>query len=227
MNDLGCISNADVLQQLVSLEGKRVLDAGCGDLTFTRLLTECGARVIAIDPDAVQAEKNRNADPTPGIKFVESGAEVMPADDKTIDGVFFSYSLHHIPRASYPAVFAEVLRVLKPDGFLYVLEPTDCPLNQVMKLFHDEDAERAAAWQAVESLRTEFKSATTVSYYGYRQFESWDDFADTFSNRSFNELYTETDVRRPEVKSAFESHAGPDFRFQSPKRVMLLQEPIG
>ena len=221
---LGKIKNAAVIRQLVDLNGKLVVDAGCGNLTFTRLLTEQGAHVVAIDPDSVQAQKNRESGPVPGIEFVETGAENIPCDDNSVDGVFFSYSLHHVPAELFPAIYAEVLRVLRLGGFLYVLEPIDCPLNQVMRLFHDEDALRDAAWQSLHDLAVpNFRKMSQFTYYDERRYDSWDDFADRFSNRSFNSLYTESDVRRDEVREAFLRLGGPEHSFTTPKNVMLLQ----
>lgn len=223
IQSLGKIKNAAVIKQLVDLNDKFVVDAGCGNLTFTRILAEQGARVLAIDPDSVQAQKNRDADPIPGIEFVETGAENIPADDHSVDGVFFSYSLHHMPANLFGTIYDEVLRVLQPDGFLYVLEPIDCPLNQVMRLFHDEDAEREAAWRSLHEIAVpRFQEMSQFTYHDERQYESWDDFSDQFSNRSFNSLYTEADVRREEVRESFLRLGGPDHKFLSPKNVMLL-----
>jgi len=200
-----------------------VIDAGCGGLTFTRQLLDEGARVLAIDPDPVQAELNRRADPIARLEFIETGADQIPVATGTVDGVFFAYSLHHIPTEIYQQVFVEVKRVLKPDGFLYVIEPIECPLNDVMKLFHDEDLERAAAWQALEDLAIpEFNSVEVVTYHSFSEYDSFDQFAEHFGSRSFNTLYTEADVRRPEVESAFERLGGSDHRFMSPKQVMFL-----
>ena len=225
--DLGCITNIEVINQFVSLTGRHVIDAGCGDMAISRQLAENGASVLAIDPDSIQAELNRKTLPLENIEFVETGAEKIPVEAATIDGVFFSYSLHHIPQAIYPKVFGEVLRVLKPDGFLFVIEPVACPLNDVMKLFHNEDRERAAAWQALEELAVRsFDSAEAVTYHSFAQYESFEQFAGHFASRSFNSLYTEADVRRPEVKAAFERLGKPDYRFQSPKQVMVLQRPV-
>ena len=96
----------------------------------------------------------------------------------------------------------------------------------VMKLFHNEDRERAAAWQALEELaKTAFHSAEAVTYHSFAQYESFEQFAQRFASRSFNSLYTEADVRRPEVEAAFERLGGPDYRFQSPKQVMILKGP--
>ena len=222
--DLGCQTNLDVINQFVSLTGQFVIDAGCGSMGFTRSLVEQGARVLAIDPDPVQAELNRAADPLANLEFVETGAEQLPVQPNSVDGVFFAYSLHHIPANKYQLVFDEVLRVLQHHGFLYVIEPMDCPLNQVMKLFHDEDLKRAAAQQALVKLAIPFfKSIQTVTYHNWAQYDSWEDFATQFGGRSFNTIYTEEDVRRPAVQEAFERLGGTQHRFQSPKQVAFLQ----
>ena len=88
------MTNLEVINHFVSLDGKFVIDAGCGSMTFTRLLLELGARVLAIDPDPVQAKLNRAAEPLANLEFVESGAELLPVESRSVDGVFFSYSLH-------------------------------------------------------------------------------------------------------------------------------------
>ena len=222
--NLGCQTNIDVINRFVSLPGRFVIDAGCGSMTFTRSLIDHGARVLAIDPDPVQAELNRAAPSIANLEFIETGAEQLPVASRTVGGVFFAYSLHHIPANLLTQVFEEVMRVLAPDGFLYVIEPIDCPLNEVMKLFHDEDRERAEAWQALEQLAMPaFQSAQVVTYHNFSQYESWEDFASQFAGRSFNTIYSEADVRRPEVQEAFERLGGPDHRFSSPKQVMILK----
>lgn len=227
MKDLGLTTNLDVIKRLVSIDHKFVVDAGCGGMTFTRLLAEHADRVLALDPDPVQAEKNRAADLAGHIEFTETGADRIPVPGSTVDGVFFAYSLHHIPAEIYPEVFAEVVRVLKTDGFLYVIEPIGCPLNDVMRLFHDEDSERAAAWQALEQLAIPaFGSAETRTYHGISEYDSFEQFAEHFGSRPFNTLYSEADVRRPEVQSAFERLGGPQHRFKSPKNVMCLRGPL-
>jgi len=222
--DLGQKTNIDVLKHFVELNDRFVIDAGCGGMDFTKDLVSLGARVLAIDPDAAQAELNREMEPIERLEFVESGAEKIPAADNSVDGVFFIYSLHHVPAELYPVVFKEVIRVLKPNGFLYVIEPTGCPLNDVMMLFHDEEAERAAAQVALEELAMpEFRSHNVVKYHGIRKFESFEDFAQTFSSRTFNPGYTEADVRSSKVEEAFERHGAPNYEFESPRTVAFFQ----
>lgn len=226
MPNLGLMTNVEVLHKFVTVQDKTVVDVGCGDMTFSKIVAAAGAQVLAIDPDPVQAEKNRASVPPQGIIFEESGADSIPAADQSVDGIFFSYSLHHIPEQLYSDIFEEAIRVLKPDGFIYVIEPTDCPLNQVMMLFHDEEAERLAAQSALHSIaKPRFESAEEVDYHSIRQFKSFDDFADHFASRSFNTLYSEDDVRSEKVRQLFEQFGAPDYQFTAPKRVMVLKQP--
>lgn len=221
MQDLGCLSNAEVLDRYVELSDKRVADLGCGDLTFSKILVEAGAEVFAVDPDSVQASLNRQ-NPVPGITFFETGADQLPFEDGLLDGVFFSYSLHHIPAELYEQVFAEVFRVLRPGGFLYIIEPIDCPANQIMILFHDEEQERAAAQTAIDQLaRDRFENCHDLTYHGHVQFESFEEYAVRYASRSFNSIYSEADVRAPRVQEAFERLGQPDYRFETPKRVFV------
>lgn len=228
MQDLGSCLNIDVLNRFLSLQGQRVLDIGCGAFGFTRILAENGASVLGIDPDPIQAEKNRAADPIPNIEFQEAGADKLPVADQSFDGVTFGYSLHHVPAELYPVMFDEIFRVLKPGGFLYVVEPTDCDGNDVMRLFHNEDKVRADAWQGLQELAVpRFETTDTVTYYSVTQFESWDEYATRYSSKSFNELYTEADVRRDEVREAYERLAGPENQLTARKNVMALRGFVG
>lgn len=224
-HDLGLINSIDVINRYVTLAGRFVIDAGCGSMTFTMPLLEHGARVLAIDPDPIQAKLNRQAAPITNLAFLETGAENIPVPDQSVDGLFFSYSLHHIPGTLFPRVFDEVVRVLRPAGFLFVIEPADCPLNEVMRLFHDEDREREAAQRALQELAVpRFETFQEFTYHSVAQYASFQQFADHFASRTFNSLYSEADVRHPRVEEAFGRLAGPDNTFLSPKRVMLLEK---
>lgn len=220
--DLGFSSNVEVLQQFVDLKGKYVVDAGCGSMIFTKHLSGLGASVLAIDPDPVQAELNREGEPIPNVEFVEAGADKLPAEDRSVDGVFFSYSLHHVPSEVYPQVFSEVFRVLKPGGFLYVIEPVDCPSNQVMILYNNEERERALAQEVLQEVaKPAFETCKYVRYHGVTKYESFEHYAEHYSNRSFN-TYQPEKVWSDEVREAFEKHGSPDYEFESPRVVAFF-----
>jgi len=127
MLDLGLQLNADVMSRFLSLDGKRVLDIGCGALPFTRILAELGASAVGVDPDPIQAEKNRTAEPIPNVKFIESGADQLPFDDQSFDGVTFAYSLHqsrNVERNPWVVIPLKLIR------FINALKTTsDCCLE--------------------------------------------------------------------------------------------------
>lgn len=225
--DLGQTTSLKVLLQRFDLKGLSLIDIGSGDLTFSLPLAEAGAQVLGVDPDPVQAELNRNHEWPPRVSFQEASAESLPVDDQSMDGALFSFSLHHIPASLYPQVFAEVRRVLRPDGFLFVVEPLDSPFNQVLKLFHDEDHVRALAQAGLAQLAVPmFEQVEVLRYSSQIEYESFEQFAQRMAGRSFNDLYTAEDVWRDEVREAFEQQGAPDYRFDSPKRAVVLRRPI-
>lgn len=223
-HDLGCTTSIDIISGLVSLGGQTVVDVGCGDLTFTRQLATHGARALGVDPDPEQADRNRTAEMTAGLTFRQADATALPVDDGSQDGVFFSFSLHHVPAALYPRVFDEIRRVLKRDGYLCVIEPVHGPLNEIMRLFHDEDRVRAEAQRAIAELAAPiFETHAYFRYHTHLAFTSFDDYARQHGAKSFNPDYAEADVRRPEVEAAFERLGAPDYRFESPKLMAFLR----
>ena len=224
----GETTSLDILSREIELHGLKLLDVGCGSLGFTRQLLSAGCNVVGIDPDPIQATKNRihpdiaDPDELENFSFIEAGAEEIPLDSDIADGVVFSFSLHHIPESLYWRVFDEVQRLLRKDGFLCVIEPTDGPLNQVLKLFHDEDHERDAAQHALRTCAAPlFFDCQDFSYHSYIEYDSFEQFAAHFAKQSFNELYSEEDVYQNSVREKFESLGAPDYRFFSPKKMFL------
>jgi SAM-dependent methyltransferase len=96
--------------------GLDVLDVGCGEGRFCRMLGERGARTVGIDPTTpFLAEAKRLQD---GGRFVRSVAERLPFADKSFDLVVTYLTLIDI--ADYRAAIREMGRVLRPGGRLLV-----------------------------------------------------------------------------------------------------------
>lgn len=224
--DLGVTTNLQVIDQFLQPEGLFLIDAGCGDMSLSRELAVRGASVLAIEPDSIQAEKNRQADTIANVGFAETGAQDIAVEPSSVDGVIFSYSLHHVPQAVYPDVFEELQRILKPDGFVYIIEPVATgPLNDVMQLFHDERQVRAQAQQAIDELALPlFSNVQIIEYRVPVSFNSWEDFAGNYSVKSYNTQYSEQDVRTDEVQKRFlQAGQASDFNFQTPVKVTYLK----
>lgn len=225
---LGITTDLDVLDQCLKPADQFIIDAGCGNMHLSKALAERGAHVLAIDPDPIQAEKNRQAKTIANVGFAETGADQMPVENQSVDGIVFSYSLHHVPNDLYPNVFNECLRILKPEGFLYIIEPVASgELNEVMSLFHDESQVRALAQQAIDTHAVpNFQSAQVFEYSRAVQYKSWEQFADRYVAKSFNTGYTEAQVRSDAVREKFITVGEPkQFAFESPMRATWLQGP--
>jgi ubiquinone/menaquinone biosynthesis C-methylase UbiE len=175
--NLGEKSDLDVLDHLVDVAGLWVIDVGCGGGRFSIELAKRGATVIGVEPDPIQAEKNRAAGPAPGCTFIQCGGEALPMDDASQDAVFFFSSLHHVPLGLMAAVLGEAARVLKPEGFLYSLEPLMTGGSFALQRFYNDETEmRTAAQKALhdagDALFTEAVRYTSARSTRHQDFEA-------------------------------------------------------
>ncbi len=216
-----------VLERLVPLRGRRVVDVGCGAGDLARALAERGAEVLAVEPDPAQAARNRAAPPTPGVVFSEGRAQALPVEDGAMDGALFGRSLHHVPSADMGAALAEAARAVRAGGFVYVLEPVMAgAFSAVLKPFHDETEVRRLAREALGKAAPLFASEREVRYEIEVRFESHDAFVTRFQGLGYNS-YDTASVASAEVKRLFDAGrtARGDYAFVQPMRVNLLQNP--
>ena len=142
----------DMCAELASFERARVLDLGCGRADATRKLAASfpQARFTALETDAIQAKLNRESEVPPNLAFGEGVAQSIAAGDGAFDIVVMFKSLHHVPLASLDAALAEIRRVLAPGGRALFFEPVFAgEYNEIMRIFHDEERVRAAAFAAL------------------------------------------------------------------------------
>lgn len=111
---------------LGSLEGKEVLEYGCGMGHDSCHFADCGAKVTAFDlsPGSVQKAKRRAellglAD---RITFDVRVAGQTGYETGRFDAVIGMAILHHLHQ-DLPAIYGEIARVLKPGGVAFFIEP--------------------------------------------------------------------------------------------------------
>ncbi|MDB5855788.1 MAG: class SAM-dependent methyltransferase [Herminiimonas sp.] len=223
-------NEAAILDELLSLKDAHVLELGCGKADKTRALAEGGAvaSITALEVDEIQHAKNLKAPGLKNVQFKLGGAEAIPAPDNSFDIVLMFKSLHHVPLGKLDAALAEIRRVLKAGGVAYLSEPIFAgPYNDILRLFHDEEAIRKAAFaairRAVESGTLELVGQTffnaPVRFSGFAQFEE----------QVLNVTHTQhrlSAATHEAVRAAFERHATPDgVKFSAPMRVDLLRKP--
>ncbi len=225
---LGELTDIAAIEKLLAVDGLTVVDVGCGPGTITREIHALGASVTGIEPDPIQAEKNRLLPPAKGLKFIEARAEALPLPPHSVDGVFFFRSLHHVPIDAMGAALKEAARILKTDsGFLCVVEPamTGSHFN-LMRPFHDETRVRNAAQQA---LRDAMRLFRRTEFFEYVQFPSYPDFqafVARVTGHTFNDVRHEN-VETDEVRHLFEMGrlASGTHVFEQPMLLNLYRRP--
>jgi SAM-dependent methyltransferase len=140
---------------LALLRGRsgRVLDVGCGTGKFTRSLAALFGEVSGIDVKA-KSIATAVADAAAAglaIDFRVAGGEKLPYPDGWFDTVIFSNSLHHMPDPG--EALREAVRVLQPDGILYVMEPVPAgSFHEATRLVNDETTVRTQAYVELRRL---------------------------------------------------------------------------
>lgn len=223
--DLGELTDIEAISRLLSVAGLHLIDAGCGAGHLSRALAEMGAVVLGVEPDPVQTGKNLAADPVPNVTMIQAGAEALPVEDGSVDGVLFSRSLHHVPRELMDRALTEAARVLKPGGFVYVAEPgIDGNHFRMMRPFHDETEVRTLAQAALERTADPlFQQVDRYVYMQHPRHESFEAMIDFFTSLSFNNISREM-IDLPEVRENFEAARSDDgYVFDQPTLVNLYR----
>ena len=108
--------DAEMLQLCGDVAGARVLDVGCGEGRFCRMLQERGASTVGLDPTSslIAAAQTRDR----GGAYVRAAAEALPFADAAFDVVVSYVTLVDI--AAYREAIGEIARVLASPGRLVV-----------------------------------------------------------------------------------------------------------
>jgi len=108
----------DLMASMLPLPGAQLIELGCGAARLAAALVARfpGTHVTGLEVDQLQLSKNLAAPATPGLTFVNAGAQAIPFGDACFDGALMLKSLHHVPTALMEQSLVEVARVLKAGG---------------------------------------------------------------------------------------------------------------
>jgi SAM-dependent methyltransferase len=96
--------------------GRRVLDLAAGTGKLTRLLVPSGAEVVAVEP--VASMRDQLTGSQPDIEVHDGTAEAIPLDAAGFDVVTVAQAFHWFDP---PKALAEIRRVLRPGGHLFLV----------------------------------------------------------------------------------------------------------
>ena len=103
---------APLLDSVGPLDGKRLLDVGCGTGHLAAAAARRGAEVLGVDFAETMVARARSN--YPGVAFRQGDAEALDCDDASFEAVACSFALLHL--SDQEAAVAEACRVLRPGG---------------------------------------------------------------------------------------------------------------
>ena len=224
-------NESEVFEQRLSLDGKEILELGCGKADITRLIATNGhgRKITATEVDEIQHNKNLLIDDLPNVTFLMAGSEAIPLANESFDVVFMFKSLHHVPIELMENALKEIKRVLKPGGMAYISEPIfDGDFNEVLRLFHDEEKVRESAYRAIEKSITDenFILADEIFFNTPMVFESFEEFERKIINVTHTNHKLSPELHQ-RVTNQFSLNMQDDgAKFLIPIRVDLLKKRV-
>ena len=114
-------------------QGKKVLDAGCGNGRFAYHAARSGAKVWAIDLGPAIEVARRNTEPARNVQVLQADLHHPPFALGSFDFIYSIGVLHHLPNPE--AAFQNLLRYLKPGGEIQIYlywKPEGQPVKQAL-----------------------------------------------------------------------------------------------
>jgi len=142
------------------------LDVGCGTGVAEPFLKPHMGRVVAGDVSPLMVEEARKR--CPGVEFVPLGEGRLPFEDNTFDVQFCYCVYHHVSPRDRRAFVAELARVVRPGGLVFVFEHNPYNPVTVHIVKHcplDRDAVLLRAAETRDLLRGAGLSVEEQKYY--------------------------------------------------------------
>jgi len=228
--DLPQSSDMELIGRMLPLDGSRMLELGCGAALTTRLIAEGlqVAGIVAAEVDEIQHAKNLAIDDLHNVEFKLAGMQAIPEPDASFDAVVMLKSLHHVSVDRMAQGFAEIHRVLKAGGLVYISEPVYAgELNEILRLFHDERQVRQAAFNAIQETvdSGRFELVEEIHFLSESRFQGFAEFEHRILGATHSEFQIDASLHA-EIKRRFDSYLDTDgiAVFMNPMRVDLLRE---
>jgi SAM-dependent methyltransferase len=116
--------------RFVNVEKSSVLDVGCGTGSLAALIAGRVKRLVGVDVSSQSiAEASKRI---PNCEFHAYEGDKLPLEDDTMDIVFTSCVMHHVPPKDWTTFTQEMARVVRPGGLVAIIEHN--PWNPLTRL---------------------------------------------------------------------------------------------
>jgi ubiquinone/menaquinone biosynthesis C-methylase UbiE len=108
------------INQQLDIEGKTILDFGCGSGRWVEFFCNLGAKYVGVDisNEMIALSKTRY----PDVSFITLTGSKIPLETDSCDLVFSIAVIHHNRPPHQEEILGEFTRVLKPNGYLFLFE---------------------------------------------------------------------------------------------------------
>lgn len=142
---------------------KDVLDIACGEGYGSYLLAGRAKTVIGVDLSEEVIRHARSKYAAPGLEFRQGDCTCIPVADSSVDMVVSFETIEH--HSQHDAMFAEIKRVLRPDGVLVISTPDRCLLNELTQQRNEFHVKELSLSEFAELLARHFKNS---AFFGQR-----------------------------------------------------------
>jgi ubiquinone/menaquinone biosynthesis C-methylase UbiE len=143
--------------------GVSLLDIGCGTGSLLLAAAEMSpypVSALGIDPSQAMLSASRRKAERRGlpVEFRPGLIEDLPVPDASVDRVFLTLMVHHLPPKTLEAGLAEIHRVLRPGGFALLVD-FSAVRNPIFAFFAVHFLNRSFRKQILYGLGPELRSA--------------------------------------------------------------------
>lgn len=107
----------NLIRRYVPLDGRSILDIGCGIGTYVRRLRDLSPQVYGIDISVTRLQRGARTVPN----LVAAVGEHLPFGDRSFDVILLNEVIEHV--ADDRRTIEEALRVLRPGGHIVIYAP--------------------------------------------------------------------------------------------------------